>query len=180
MIGAAVSRKYAQSLAEVALQAGEGDEVGRQLLEFQALLAANEQLGLALASPAVPLANRRNVLREVSARMGLLDLVRNFLLVLLENNRFKLLDPIVEAFQRAFDEGTGVLAAAVVSSRELKPEDQRRLSEKLSASTGKKMKLQFSSDPELIGGLKMQIGSTIYDGTVKTRLEELKKRITGV
>lgn len=178
MSSSVVSRKYGGALAELAVAANLGEAVAAELAAVQKMLADNSELSDVVFSPAVAIASRRAILRQVVERMGVGDLTRNLLLVMLDNHRLEYLADVVESYRQALDQGLGIQSGNVVSSRALDEDDRRRLTDKLSKLTGKKMKLSFSSDPELIGGLKVQIGSTIYDGSIRTQLQEIGKRLT--
>jgi F-type H+-transporting ATPase subunit delta len=103
----------------------------------------------------------------------------SFLRVLLKNQRLSQLRDIVERFGQVLDERSGIVAAHVTTARPI-PEDLRRsLHETLTAATGRKVRLSFTTDESIIGGLVARIGSTIFDGSVQSQLDRLANEMAG-
>jgi len=103
----------------------------------------------------------------------------NFLKVLLQNQRLTELPEINRKFADTLDVRAGMVAAKVTTAGPVPDEIQTRLIEKLAAVTQKKVRLNFEQDPEIIGGLVTRIGSTVYDGSVRSQLDQIKERMTG-
>jgi F-type H+-transporting ATPase subunit delta len=87
------------------------------------------------------------------------------------------LDSIIEAFERRMDERLGFIRADITSAREMGNEQKGALEAQLSRLTGRKARLQFSTDPSLLAGLVAKVGSTVYDGSARGQLERLKVRL---
>ena len=104
----------------------------------------------------------------------------NFLRVLLQNNRLGDLAEINERFATVLAERSGILNAEVISARELPQDEKEDFEKSLGKLTGKNMQITFSVDASLIGGAVTRIGSTVYDGSVKAKLENLKAELAGV
>jgi F-type H+-transporting ATPase subunit delta len=181
MIPAAVVSRYAGALADVAT-AGTSRVQPRQVLEelrtFETALALSKELQNALTSPAVPPGRKRAVVSRLAERMGLSRIVGNFLFVLIDHRRTAGLSQIIESFEVQLDQRLGFARADVTSARDLDARQQAALTEELSRLTGKRMRLKFSVDPGLIGGVVARIGSTIYDGSVRGQLSALARRLT--
>jgi len=174
-----ISRRYATALADVVTESGETDTVRAELKTWQQIMATSSELQSAFRNPAIAHANKEKVLE------GLLDKVKpskttsNFLRVLLRNSRLTELAAINERFESVLEERSGHIAAEVTSARELSPAQQSELKTNLEKLTGKNVKLNFATDPNLIGGVVTRIGSTVYDGSVRTQLENLKEEMIG-
>jgi F-type H+-transporting ATPase subunit delta len=99
--------------------------------------------------------------------------------VLLQNHRLTELSEINNRFTEELDLRAGMVAATVTTARPMPENTQRDLQTKLSSLTGKKVRINFVTDPELIGGLVTRIGSTVYDGSVRNHLQLIKAKMAG-
>jgi F-type H+-transporting ATPase subunit delta len=97
----------------------------------------------------------------------------------LQNQRLPELDQINSRFAAVLDDRAGMIAAQVTTARPVSPETQQTLQTKLRNMTGKSVRIEFDTDPEMIGGLVTRIGSTIYDGSVRNQLEQIKEKMAG-
>lgn len=179
----AVAVRYARALVDLVLEPGaevRPQAILQELDAFQDLLAASPALRNVLLSPAVRAAQKRALVSELVRRLGWSDLLRRFLLVVIDRRRVNLLGEIREAVETTLDERLGVVRADVTSARELEPAQRDAVAQALARLTGRQPRPRFRVDPELIGGLVVRVGSTIYDGSVRGRLEGLRKRLAGV
>lgn len=172
------SVKYARALADVADEMELVRPVGTDLQKFAATLAESEELRQALANPAFPLQLKQNVVRKVASRLKLNPIVVNILLLLTERSRMGQLGEVVEAYQQIMDDAAGVVRVSVVSAVGLSDRIRGQLTETLTSLTGKEIRLEYQEDPELIGGLKLQMGSTVFDGSIRTELEQLRQELS--
>jgi len=109
--------------------------------------------------------------------LGASRTLRNFLCVVLDRRRTRLFPQIQQALDRQLDEHLGLTRADVTSARALPAADQAQLRGVLERLTGRRVEAQYRLDPGLIAGTVVRIGSTIYDGSVRTRLERLRQRL---
>jgi F-type H+-transporting ATPase subunit delta len=172
------SLQYANALADIALTQGAAEPVVKQLTSFAAAYAESVELRNVLANPAVPLEAKHGVIEKISARLGASKIVRNFLFVVADHHRTHILPEIVETFQEVIRQRQGVAEAEVSSAVELTPAQKKELSQTLAKLTGKKIETKYSLDPALLGGAVVRIGDTVYDGSVRSRLNELRVRLT--
>ena len=171
------ARRYARALAEVAVEEGRETRVQEDLDSFGAALEGSPELVETLMSPAVPFAPKRRIVEELAGRLSLVEITVNFILVLLENGRIEEFGEYVEAFRDAMDQRAGVVRGVVMSARGLDSKVRSRLEEALSEISGARVRLSYEEDESLIGGLRVQVGSVIYDGSIRTQLEEVRRRI---
>ncbi len=177
MISSGVFARYARSLADVAFASGEESEVDRDLALYRDIFQAVPDALAALDSPAVPRETKEKVLQELMARYPVGRATGNFLRVLLENNRIRYFGEICDAFARISNERRGIVSAQVVTAAELAPEELAQLQEKLASALGCTVSLQVRTDAGLVGGLVVQIGSTVYDGSIRAQLNEVRRRL---
>ena len=175
-----ISRRYAVALADVVLKSGETEVVRSELRTWEQLIAANNDLQMAFGNPAIAHAKKENVLEGLLAKSKPSRTTANFLRVLLSNGRLMQLGEIIERFESELEERSGVVSANVSSAHELNDAQRNELRANIEKRTGKQVKLDFAVDPNLIGGVVTRIGSTIYDGSVKTQLENLKDELIGM
>jgi F-type H+-transporting ATPase subunit delta len=176
----AVATRYAKALVDLVTRPGSGLEVSQaagQLKAFEQALAESTELRHVLLSPAVPGARKRAVVAKLAGRMGISPLIRNFLYVVIGHRRTQILGEIREAAEALLDERMGVVRADVASAVELAGPQRAALAAALGRATGKRVRMEFSVDPGLLGGVKARIGSTVYDGTVRGQLEGLRREL---
>lgn len=174
-----IARRYASALADVVLERNEAKDVQDELGQWAELIQANPNLQEVFRNPTIPLDKKRAVLNQLIERAKPRPTTANFLKVLLHNQRLTELPEIILKFADILDERAGMVAATITTARPVPNEIQGRLTEKLATVTQKKVRLNFEEDPELIGGLVTRIGSTVYDGSVRSQLQQIKERMAG-
>lgn len=179
---AAVAVRYARALVDVVTQpgaaSGQPAAVREQLRAFEQVLKSSRELKNVLETPAVAAAQKRAVVERLGQLLGLSRPSLNFLFVLLDHRRLKLLDRILDLFERMLDERQGVAHAEVVTAAQLNDRQQELLRQALEALTGRQVHAQFAVDPRLVGGAVTRIGSTVYDGSVRGQLRQLQQRLS--
>jgi len=174
-----VARRYAIALADVVSKNGDVETVKSELKSWEELISSNTELQAAFGNPAIPHPNKVGVLEGLLQRTQPSKTTSNFLRVLLRNNRLTELGEINERFESELEERSGVVSARVTSARELSDAEKAELQASVAKLTGKQVKLNFDIDTDLIGGVVTRIGSTVYDGSVKTQLQNLKEQMIG-
>ena len=174
-----VARRYASALADVTLQRGEAREVQQELVAWADMMHAHARLSEVFANPTIALDQKRGVLKRLIEIARPRPTTVNFLRLLLQNQRLPELDQINKRFAAVLDDRAGMIAAQVTTARPIAPETQQTLQTKLRNMTGKSVRIEFATDPGMIGGLVTRIGSTIYDGSVRNQLEQIKEKMAG-
>ena len=169
--------RYAKALLDVLYPARA--EMGReQLVKFAEVLNQQAEGRLVLENPTVSTDKRKELLNKIGDALVLDVPIRNFLGLLIERNRLDLLDEIVSTYETLLDEKLGVIRARVTSALELDSSQQAEVAARLQALTGKKVRMEVLVDPSLIGGLVAQVGSTIYDGSIRQQLQTFRNSLT--
>lgn len=156
-------------------------EPGRAVMElrsFEQVFASSVELRNALISPAIASARKKSVISRLAERLGLSRVMRNFLFVLVDNRRTAEVSPITESFEVLLDERLGFARGDVTSAQELAEQQRASLTAELSNISGKRLKLRFFVDPNLIGGVVARIGSTVYDGSIRGQLNALGQKLS--
>jgi F-type H+-transporting ATPase subunit delta len=179
MISSTIVTRYASALVDVVTgpRGMDAAQANQQLRAFADVLAGSAELRNALTSPAVSPARKRAVVGRLADQLGLAKMVRNFLLVLSDHRRLAALAPMIDSFEILLDERLGFVRAELSSAREMDERQKAALGDELSRLTGKKVRPRFAVVPELIGGVIVRIGSTIYDGSVRGQLDSLARRL---
>lgn len=172
-----IARRYATALADVVVKTGEGENVTAELKQWDQLIAGNEDLSTAFGNPAIVHLNKERLLESLIEKTRPSRTTANFLRVLLRNDRLGELNEIIERFEKEVRERQGIITAEVTSARDLPAEERSELKASLERLTGKAVNLNFQTDAELIGGVVTRIGSTVYDGSVRTKLENLREEL---
>jgi F-type H+-transporting ATPase subunit delta len=172
-----IATRYARALADVIIERRETNEVAAELEGFARTMNEHAQLRDVFASPVIALERKRAVLDELLGRTKLRPTSNNFLRLLLANKRLHTLDSMVRALSRELDVRTNIVSAEITTAREIGASEQAMLRDKLKAVTGKDVRLQFRSDPAIIGGVVTRIGSTVYDGSIRSQLSQMKERL---
>jgi F-type H+-transporting ATPase subunit delta len=177
LIGHRVARRYAKALVDLAEKEGRLDDVGEELGRMVSVLLESEELRLLLLNPAVVRGLKSAMLRELTARLSLSSLVVKFLDLLLQKGRMRDLDGVFRAYRNLADALRNRVRARVRSASVLSPEEEEALKARLSEFTGKEVILEVETDPNLLGGLSTQVGSSVWDGSIRKGLENLRGRI---
>jgi F-type H+-transporting ATPase subunit delta len=180
-----VATRYAKALVDVVTERGSTVDPAAALAQLRAveqLVASSQELRNVLLSPAVPPSRKRAVVTRVfqaslDAAFQPAKQVRNFIFVVIDHRRVTDFSSIVTAFEMLLDERLGFVRADVSSARPLGEAQQAGLASEISRVSGKKAKLKFSIQPELIAGAVARIGSTVYDGSVRGQLDRLRLKI---
>jgi len=171
------AKRYAKALLDV-LYPSKAEPGLDQLRGFSTVLAQQSDARLVFENPTFSTERRRALLDKIGDALGLDAPIRNFLGLLIERNRLDILTEVISTYESLLDDKQGIVRASVTSARELDPKQQDEVIARLQAVTGKKVRMQMSVDPELIGGLVAHVGSTIYDGSVRRQLQALKNSLT--
>lgn len=174
-----IARRYATALADVAIDRNEEREVQRELDQWASMIEAHPQLKEVFDNPTIVYDHKRKVVEDLIARTRVRETTASFLRVLLRNQRLSQLRDVAARFGLILDERGGMVAAHVTTARPIPEELKSSLHETLAAATGRKVRLSFSTDESIIGGLVARIGSTIYDGSVQSQLDRLAAKMAG-
>ncbi|HEY1253480.1 MAG TPA: ATP synthase F1 subunit delta [Terracidiphilus sp.] len=172
---AAFAARYARAFADVAAQQKlETAAVDRQLSDFLGTWNGSAELRELFVNPAVPNVQKVAVLDKMIARLGLQKEVRNLLAVLINNDRIGEVGEVIAAWRTEVQERQGIRSVEIVTARALSKEDSAKLTAGVGKLAGARINPSFKLDASILGGTVVRIGSTVYDGSVRGRLERLK------
>ena len=178
MTSRAAAARYARALLDVVLnENGNPEQVERELTQFADLIAGNRELQSVLVNPAVPVSGKRGVMKELTGRVTLSSPVAKLLLMLADRDRLALLPDLLAVYRERLMDYQKVVRAEVTTAMPLGDAHAARLQQKLAEVTGRRVMMTTSVDPGLIGGVVARIGGTVYDGSVATQLETVKRKL---
>ena len=175
----AVANRYARALADVVARTGDYRAVEREVEDFAAAYRESAELRDLFETPAVPLESKKKVLEVILRRLGASTTSANFLRVVLSNYRMKVLEEMVQAFRRIANQRLGVVRVQVFSAQPLREDERRAVSARFEEVTGKRVEVEFHEEAELLGGIRAQIESTVYDGSVRGHLQRIRQQLMG-
>ncbi len=173
MINNAIARRYAKALVQLGSEQSLIEQFSRELPLVDELISGNAELKSVFGNPAFTSEQKKQIMRQLVARLGCSDLVGNFLLLLVDKNRVAFLPSIVEIYGKLADEQCGVIRPVLTSAFELDDAQIGAVKTALEQKTGKKIIPQVKVDKSLIGGVITQIGDIAYDSSVKTQLARI-------
>jgi F-type H+-transporting ATPase subunit delta len=172
---AAFVQRYARAFADVASQEKlDTAALERQLSDFLATFEGSVELRALFVNPAVSAAQKVAILDKLNATLGLQKQVRNLLAVLIKNDRISDVREVVEAYRAELQERQGIRQVEIVTARELSEKDRAGLVAGVGNLAGARVQASFKLDESILGGTVVRIGSTVYDGSLRGRLERLK------
>lgn len=176
---ASVSSTYARAFADVIFdQRLDAGSSLREVKSLAGLVAESKELREVWEAPSIPSEQKRAVLDALVSREKISRPVRNFLAVLIDHRRVNFLSPIVQQLEHEINERLGITDAEVTSAHELNDTARRGLESEVEKLTGKKVVARYALDSSLLGGAVVRVGSTIYDGSVKGKLERMREQLS--
>jgi F-type H+-transporting ATPase subunit delta len=170
-----VARVYANALFEAAREQNKLEPVGEQLAQLVEAEREVPELRELLRNPQLDPRARRAALKDVLE--GTDDLLRNFLLVLADKGRAGQLEEIAAEFERLVAEAEGVVHAQLTTAVELSDDEAGKLLQQIEQASGRKVEATRTVDPDLIGGIVLQVGSHRLDASVRGRLDRLRRQL---
>ena len=179
MLSAAAFR-YARALADVVSASGSAlkpEEAVAQLRAVEELVSESADIRIAMLAPAIKPSHKRAAMGKFLDELAVSRVIRNLIFVIVDHRRIGLLPEIREAFEMLMDERTGFIRADVISAVQLEQQQSDLLQSALSQLSGKRVRLRFSVDPSLLGGAVARVGSTVYDGSIRGQLQQMRREI---
>jgi len=177
MITGSIARRYARALFSLSVEMNRVEPWAASLEALQAAVDGSPELRDVLTNPVYSREQRRAVVERISSTLSLEKEPASLLLLLGDRNRFAHLSAVADVFRDLADRHLGRLRAKVTSAVPLDDATAQAIAEKLSQATKAKVLLDRVVDPAVLGGLVTQVESLVYDGSVRTQLEDLRKQL---
>jgi F-type H+-transporting ATPase subunit delta len=174
----AIGSRYARAFADVVFSMKlDPNRALSEVQSLQQLVQDNVELRRVWEDPSIPAMQKRGVLDGLVQKLGSSRQTRNFFAVLIDHRRIAQLNDIVAELQHEMNERLGFAEVEVATARELTEAEKRELESQISQLTGKKVRASYVINPKLLGGAVVQLGSTIYDGSVHGQLERIREEL---
>jgi F-type H+-transporting ATPase subunit delta len=177
MISGSIARRYAKALFMLAVEQGRVEAWSESLQALALAVAAAPDLQDVLQNPAYDREQRRAVVTKLAEALGLDAEPSSLLFLLGDRNRLAALGAVVQAFRELADLELGRVRAKVTSAVTLDDAAVQAIADKLSAATKKQVLVERVVDPALLGGVVAQVGSLVYDGSIRAQLEDLRQTL---
>ena len=149
----------------------------QQMKDFAGTLAGSHELREVLMNPSIANEQKLKVLDAIAGRIGMFPQVRNFIAVIMDHHRLAELDEILAEYALVADADAGLAEAEITSAHALNDADRAELEAQVSKLAGGRVRATYHEDPSLLGGAVVRIGSTVYDGSIRAQLAQLKQRL---
>ena len=175
---AAFVSRYANAFAEV-ITAAKLDTVAidQKLTDFLATWHGSPELREFFENPAIAVNDKVAILDKMNTKLGMQKELRNLIAVLISNNRIAYVSEVAEAYRRLLQDQMGIHPAEIVTARKLDAKEREALLTQVAQLAGGKVDASFKLDESILGGTVVRIGSTVYDGSVRGRLDRLKEAL---
>ncbi len=175
---AAYVSRYARAFLDVVTSAHlDTAAIDKQLGDFEATWNGSPELQTFFENPAVPATQKVAFLDKLNTKLGMQKELRNLLAVLINNDRISSVHEVAAAYRAELQEQLGIRQAEIVTARELGADERNALLAGVSKMAGAKIEANFTLDQSILGGAIVRIGSTVYDGSVRGRLQRLKETL---
>ena len=171
------SERYSRALFEVASETKEIDKVESDVRNFQSLFNSSSEIKNFIQNPTQSINTQNSFINLLTEKLGFSKNLKNFFLLLVEKRRIFFVKKISESFLKLCSKKRGEIKASLISSKELSTTELDKISKDLSKSMGSTIKFDYKVDKELIGGLKLQLGSFMIDTSVKNKLKKYKLKM---
>jgi len=169
------SERYSRALFEVLKECNELEKAEINVRDFQLVLDNSLELKNFIKDPTQSITQQNNVINFLSNKLKFSKNLKNFLLLLIQKRRIFFVKKIFDSFLKLCSSMRGEIKAALISSKELSKSELDEINKDLSSSMGSTLKFDYEVDKDLIGGLKLQLGSFMIDTSIKNKLKKYEK-----
>jgi len=180
MTTAPLVKCYAKALADTATETGVYEPIGEDLAIIAGWMRESAELSSVMKNPSVPAHDKSAIIEKIWAaaqKQAMRPQTRQFLQVLMQNKRMNLFLAVQQVYQEIIDQRVGTVGAVIRSSVPLSPEQKNNLIQRFQGIAQARLRASFEQDEGLLGGVIVQIGSTVYDGSVRSQLDSIRKTL---
>ncbi len=177
MISGSIARRYARALLAIGIDRDNLETLGAQVGLLAMAMRESAELSGVMTNPVFPRSDRRKVLVAVSERLGVNEIVKNFVMLLLDRERVGALPDIARELTAMIDARMGRVSAEVVSAHELTEAQVAQLKIALESLSGMQVQIERRKDPKLLGGVVAKVGDIVYDGSLRTQLDQMRNSL---
>ena len=171
------SERYSRALFEVAKEANDLDKIEKDIESLQILINSSQEIKNFIHNPTQSKDDQNSVFKLLAGNLNFSKNLKNFMFLLIEKRRIFFVGKIIDSFLKLCSQKSGEVKASLISSKELSKTEIESISKDLSSSMGSTIKFDYRVDKELIGGLKLQLGSFMIDTSIKNKLNKYKQKM---
>jgi F-type H+-transporting ATPase subunit delta len=169
-----IAKRYARAFFEIAEEEKQFDKYYHELISFSEIVDGNENMKEFLANPIFDQHDKRDVVDAVLIKIGMTGVTANFLRLLADKRRIGILADIVVCYRELMDSALKKQRVQVKTAFPLSNELSERLKKGMEGLTGKQIELTIEQDASLLAGVVVRVGDTLYDGSIKTQLNNIR------
>ncbi|MCK4535029.1 MAG: ATP synthase F1 subunit delta [Syntrophobacterales bacterium] len=174
MIGSDIAKRYARALFDIAQKEDKIELIYGELKGFSSILKESGDLSEFFANPVFDNSDKSAVIGDILDKIGMSTTTSNFLMLLVDKRRVDILEQIEECYQRYMDDVLNKVRVGVKTAFPLSSELSARIKKQMEGLTGKNVEMVIYEDPSLLGGVVIGVGDTLYDGSVKAQLNNIR------
>ena len=174
MIGSDIAKRYARALFDIAQKEDKIEVIYGELKGFSSILKKSGDLAEFFANPVFDNSDKSAVIGDILDKIGMSTTTSNFLMLLVDKRRVNILEQIEECYQRYMDDVLNKVRVGVKTAFPLSSELSARIRKQMEGLTGKNVEMVIDEDPSLLGGVVIGVGDTLYDGSVKAQLNDIR------
>ena len=174
------ANRYSLALYELASESNLLENIEKNSSELLNLISVNDEFNKLIKDPTVSQDNLTNIINKISENFELENLFKNFLCLLVKKRRFFYIEQILKSFEEICSEKRGEIKAEIKSAKQLSGIEINKITDELSNNFKSKIKLNYKYDQSLIGGLIVQVGSTMIDTSIKNKLQQIENKMIEV
>ena len=171
------SERYSRALFEVSKEAGNLEKIEKEIISLKSLLINSLEFKNFLQNPTQSKDNQNKAVKLLVEKLDFSKELKNFMLLLIEKRRIFFTAKIIDSFLKLCSQKRGEVNASLISSKELSHTELENISKDLSSSMGATIKFDYKIDRDLIGGLKLQLGSFMVDTSIKNKLKKYEQKM---
>jgi len=174
LIGSDIAKRYARALFDIAQKEDKIEDIYGELKEFSSILKKSEDLAEFFANPVFDNSDKSAVIGDILDKISMSTTTSNFLMLLVDKRRVDVLEQIEECYQRYMDDVLNKVRVGVKTAFPLSSKLSTRIRKQMEGLTGKNVEMVIDEDPSLLGGVVIGVGDTLYDGSVKAQLNDIR------
>ena len=169
-----ISKRYARAFFDIAGEEKKLEQYYNELHQFSSIIAQNKDLGGFLANPIFEQESKKRVLEKIIGKLSLSPMTINFLKLLIDKKRIDILPDIETCYRQLMDETLQRVRVTVKTAFPLSGEMQSYITSSLKKMTGRSVEVTVEDDKNLLGGIVIGVGDTLYDGSIKNQLNNMR------
>ncbi len=168
-----LANRYAKALIDASVTQASEQAVMAEMAEIMRVFSENETIPEMIRAVGRHPVHSRTVADDLIERLKPGRVTHHFMESLIENRRVYLLPEIIDAYQHEIKRRNRIVEVEVTAIRELEPDEQRRILQSLASATGRTVEIRWRIDRSILGGIRVRIGDDVFDGSLRSRLNQL-------